>query len=275
MKLNPVTSRPDTSHIRSGFTLIELLVVIAIIALLAAILFPAFARARENARRSSCLSNTRQLGMGLMQYTQDYDERLPETIANGFAWTVSIYPYVKSDGVYNCPNVKYKATPGTSGNNGFYTSYGFNGQMSRRAIAEMGDAAGTAVIAEASRYVTTLGSSPDLDDYDKWPDYVDITRAQFGNVDYAWNPPGCWDKPYYAAGLGITAGNSCSGSNPPNYTYKTTSSTAQSRPAQRHFGGLNVTYADGHAKWSTIGKFLGPMPEGWPYGTPNNSWDNQ
>src|SRR5438093_9620550 len=60
-----------------GFTLIELLVVIAIIAILAAILFPVFARARENARRSSCQSNLKQLGLGFQMYTQDYDERLP------------------------------------------------------------------------------------------------------------------------------------------------------------------------------------------------------
>src|SRR5690349_4775228 len=65
------------SALRSGFTLIELLVVIAIIALLAAILFPVFARARENARRASCQSNLKQIGLGIMQYTQDYDDRLP------------------------------------------------------------------------------------------------------------------------------------------------------------------------------------------------------
>src|SRR4028118_1774787 len=62
---------------RSGFTLIELLVVIAIIGILASILFPVFARARENARRSSCQSNLKQIGLGILQYTQDYDEKLP------------------------------------------------------------------------------------------------------------------------------------------------------------------------------------------------------
>src|SRR6476661_3585247 len=94
---------------KRAFTLIELLVVIAIIALLAAILFPVFARARENARRSSCINNLKQLGLGLQQYTQDYDEMLPagNSAANGFwgqGWAGAIYPYVKSTQLYKCPN---------------------------------------------------------------------------------------------------------------------------------------------------------------------------
>src|SRR5688572_2069456 len=64
-------------RLRLGFTLIEILVVIAIVALLAAILFPGFAKARENARRASCQSNLKQIGIGLMQYTQDFDGRYP------------------------------------------------------------------------------------------------------------------------------------------------------------------------------------------------------
>ena len=72
------------SAIKRGFTLIELLVVIAIIAILAAILFPVFARARENARRASCASNLKQIGLGLMQYVQDYDEGHP--FCEGHDW---------------------------------------------------------------------------------------------------------------------------------------------------------------------------------------------
>jgi prepilin-type N-terminal cleavage/methylation domain-containing protein len=125
---------------RRGFTLIELLVVIAIIAILAAILFPVFARARENARRASCMSNLKQIGLGVMQYVQDYDEKYPgpmyaskyftgpstwqlatkgdgspggtyttlapdESVRDHFkTWADSIFPYVKSVQIFKCPS---------------------------------------------------------------------------------------------------------------------------------------------------------------------------
>src|SRR4028118_1205764 len=90
---------------KKGFTLIELLVVIAIIVILAAILFPVFARARENARRTSCLSNIKQVGLGIMQYTQDYDEMYPATNDNTAEYALGrIGPYTKSDQLLTCPS---------------------------------------------------------------------------------------------------------------------------------------------------------------------------
>ena len=116
---------------RQGFTLIELLVVIAIIAILAAILFPVFARAREKARQTSCLSNIKQLGLGMLMYVQDYDERFPNgqanagtnngnIVHNGWAWMVDtnwrgqvpskrflrdiVDPYIKNQQLWLCPS---------------------------------------------------------------------------------------------------------------------------------------------------------------------------
>jgi len=96
---------------RKAFTLIELLVVIAIISILASILFPVFARARENARRTSCASNLKQIGLGVMQYVQDYDEYYPQATrylvgesGSTIPWFDLIDPYVKSYQVFRCPS---------------------------------------------------------------------------------------------------------------------------------------------------------------------------
>jgi len=112
-----------------AFTLIELLVVIAIIGILAAILFPVFARARENARRASCLSNMKQLALGFLQYTQDYDESYPiyssgSTARLPYGWADMIQPYVKSVQILHCPS----STSPTSDDpiSRTYTSYAYN-----------------------------------------------------------------------------------------------------------------------------------------------------
>ncbi|BCM89192.1 hypothetical protein IAD21_01036 [Abditibacteriota bacterium] len=98
----------NSSNKRGAFTLIELLVVIAIIAILASILFPVFARARENARRTSCMSNLKQIGLGVLQYTQDYDEKFlkqdltPTTGDWHFGYILQ--PYLKSQQIFMCPS---------------------------------------------------------------------------------------------------------------------------------------------------------------------------
>lgn len=117
---------------RTGFTLIELLVVIAIIAILAAILFPVFAQAREKARQSACLSNTKQMSLGILQYTQDYDEILPvqgDLSQNRGRWFFQIYPYVKNPDVFTCPNFpEGRVDPGALfvGSTNAISGYGWN-----------------------------------------------------------------------------------------------------------------------------------------------------
>ena len=167
--------------LRRGFTLIELLVVIAIIAILAAILFPVFAQAREAARKTACLSNCKQMGTGVMMYSQDYDEILP---AAGYSYNSSIsvndlrnpkwmdvvQPYVKNDHIFDCPSdtatkkfVSLATNPnrgtGTNPPGGSYlinTAYNGGGALAGPAgqsLAVIGSPADTIFIAEGPSVV--------------------------------------------------------------------------------------------------------------------------
>ena len=218
---------------RRGFTLIELLVVIAIIAILAAILFPVFAKAREKARQSSCLSNVKQMVLGALQYTQDYDETLPGTLTatNNAAlygpvtqnaafttyWTTAdvIFPYVKNTQVFYCP----------SGDGGVSYSgdYGFNNAVcpdyrsqTAHKLAELTKPAETILCLDAGPYI--LGKST-VTGPDSWF-YV----------------PGTWDLGADPEGDGV-------GSNKISGFYQTDYKTG------RHNQGVNIGLCDGHAKW--------------------------
>jgi prepilin-type N-terminal cleavage/methylation domain-containing protein/prepilin-type processing-associated H-X9-DG protein len=274
------SGRPNARKL-SGFTLIELLVVIAIIAILAAILFPVFAQAREKARQAACLSNTKQLGNALMMYVQDFDETLPLgawSTADGSSgrWFRDLYPYVKSLDVYVCPNITddpmnipgyYRPTlfnfPNFPGDTARYPTspggYGMNanlfnsGVVSSKSLAEITDSAGTFIICDTSRVTSDVLQDPYRYNPATWP------KLQDRSTDWQVMPPTDW------LGGGTTR-------------YTINGSDQRRRPMARHSGGLNVIYCDGHAKWSKIEQFLGPLSAtqfGWPYGHPNNSWDDK
>jgi prepilin-type N-terminal cleavage/methylation domain-containing protein/prepilin-type processing-associated H-X9-DG protein len=235
----PASILPRPSR-RSAFTLIELLVVIAIIAILAAILFPVFAQAREKARQTSCMSNLKQISLGVMQYTGDYDELYPLT-RNGTAtvgpggttwalWKVNTYPYVKSTGIYTCPS-------GVSSVEGRYTlpsgqvlvfsedyTYGANQYVF---VNGAGDANG----------VVTSVSQADLGQVSIMGMLADATYA-------------VWQNP-----ARVVNANYPSSIQPPNGSIP----FAPDPQYARHAGGSNIVYADGHAKFQTQAMIRGTV----------------
>jgi prepilin-type N-terminal cleavage/methylation domain-containing protein len=229
---------------RRGFTLIELLVVIAIIAILAAILFPVFAQARESARQTTCLSNGKQIGLAMQMYAQDYDERLPiigsavepGTLLDGAkrngqpfnGWSLVMLPYIKSRALFRCPSM-----PTTFQGSGACAK--FNGQP----------------ITNSYSYNWFLGAD-----------------GSYGNPsdrDYGTSPDKSrrWDSPVTMAEISRPANTIAfmhSNSVPPyGTTWGCTYMTIETpdfcnkiRMRVIHKDGDNLVFADGHSKWFQI-----------------------
>ena len=253
----------------SAFTLIELLVVIAISAILAAILFPVFAQAREKARQASCLSNTKQLGLAVYQYYQDYDEVGPNgnyLYGSPGGWAGQLVPYIKSSGVFHCPSDTSEGLKADTP-----SSYAMNSNLS---AGGSGNATGN-VYYPLGNPVGTPGLSfafpmADLKSPAKTVMLFEVEGSR--NIDVTQYYEGPYDKNYNGspAGNGALQGYSPTGGGttkqcPPanaNETLKYATGWMGGRDPNtfnmacfytgkegRHSGGSNFLMADTHAKW--------------------------
>lgn len=214
---------------RRGFTLIELLVVIAILAILAAILFPVFAQARDKARSASCLSNCRQIGMAFMQYAQDYDEYLPLTTypVPSNSWTDTVQAYIRNRGILRCPSdtsTTWNAAAGAR-----RTSYFLNAWMTG-----------------ANRYghLAAIRS----------PASVIYMAESAENIDRDHFHPFYWGTPAEQTSGFMQ-----------NLTFDPVKDETKELALRRHQGGFNVTFCDGHAKWVQWSRTWNhpPRPQVW------------
>lgn len=221
-RVRPVPLLASKRDGRHAFTLVELLVVIAIIFILAAILFPVFGRARENARRSSCQSNLKQIGLGFMQYAQDFDDALPLTsFPNaGSSWTEHTQPYMKSTQLYKCPSdssARWNSAVLPPAAPPYTTSYALNawfGAGKANGYAKLSAVQETAAVAMLAEKVDGATTGSDHFHPFFWgPTQEEASGFMLGST---------WD-----ATTGIT----------------------KELAVARHLGGQNLLYADGHVKW--------------------------
>lgn len=200
-----------------GFTLIELLVVIAIITVLAALLFPVFAKARERGQATACLSNCRQIGMAFIQYTQEYDDRFPLTSESGAAqsWVYTLQPYISNTQVYRCPDDMSRnwAKAAFEQTGVRHSSYSLNewlvGQTRYTALSTIHNPAALIYISEST--ANTVG---------------DHFHPFFWTSDPA------------------------RGGGPNRSMFNPATNQTLELAVGRHHDGMNNVYTDGHARWS-------------------------
>jgi prepilin-type N-terminal cleavage/methylation domain-containing protein/prepilin-type processing-associated H-X9-DG protein len=237
--MNTFSLRPSKSG-QCAFTLIELLVVIAIIAILAAILFPAFARARENARRASCQSNLKQIGLGIMQYTQDFDEKFPMAEYGGggsgipdVQWYQAVQPYMKSGtqygqgGVFQCPSY-------TAAGNNYGQCYGIHSDLC------------------PSYYGTTNGSvTHAVSVLTNAADTILVTEKGNSGREFSY-PNYITNEQYWTTGVGTPKGskddNNLIESSDCDDKTGNVSYECAGMPRYRHLNTSNMLFADGHVK---------------------------
>jgi prepilin-type N-terminal cleavage/methylation domain-containing protein/prepilin-type processing-associated H-X9-DG protein len=294
--------RPLTSHRssrRSGFTLIELLVVIAIIAILAAILFPVFAQAREAARKSSCLSNMKQIGIAVSMYRQDNDEVFPmayyylnnNSSSNGYAhWSGFMQPYIKNWGIFRCPSDKLGGLAPTNfigDNQGFGVPAGQTPQNPVQDIQapRLSYTANAAVMPRKRRTIDPAQVVSDA--------AIDAPADTIVFVEMT-DTPACINDSSEASGVAfkshrstnavtLMGGGKFTGETEPLGTPLEALSPAAAlaaldtcpsvgsgalphiayTAAKRHAGGMNYAFCDGHVKFSKLEKTLDPNQYLW------------
>ena len=257
---------------KKAFTLIELLVVIAIIAILAAILFPVFGRARANARRSSGLSNLKQIGLGLAQYLQDYDERFPSTVTERqgtayfgvadtaaatapFSIRAKLQPYIKSEQLFKDPSAA--DWPATGAGAWYPTDYGFHNNESKLP--------GTPT-AQSQFYIDnpTFGfnEATTLATIQKTAEF--IISADAARPSAPTNPSRGGLYPQWGGNITTSAAD---GQVP--FTNGVPYAATQAAPSIRHLGGTNFLFADGHTKWLRLEKTWTSLTDNyWRYDRP-------
>ncbi len=258
---------------RKAFTLIELLVVIAIIAILAAILFPVFAQAREKARMASCQSNLKQIGNALTMYQQDYDETLcpariwgqggvnaPYPLWRTGVWDNLIQPYARNTGILVCPSwrITQPAPPD------FAVTYGMNYRLSQFSPTTLNDAPSLWFNTIGVAQVRSPASTIWVCDNARVTNAANFTVHQEDPLQWAlqigaWNNSGYTRFPQDPPNQGYLS--CCYGGN---------GATGDPwRPAPIHQGGTNVLFVDGHVKWMRTDQMVNP-----PRGSPACLYDN-